>query len=215
MDEQLDALGIGTVRRLAGSTRYGTANLVAKEVIAVRGSAYDGQAFVTTGENFPDALGASPLAACFSTPILLTATDGTPYLPSQVDSAVILGGPLAVTAVTEAAVESALGASKVTRVGGVDRYDTAAKIADHGVAHGMRWDGLGIATGADYPDALSGGAMLGSFDSVLLLTKPTSLANVARLRITKNKADINTVSFIGGTAAVSQSVRNEVARLIE
>ncbi len=112
-------------------------------------------------------------------------------------------------------MRTALGTSKVTRVGGTDRYDTAAKVADYGVAHGMHWDGVGIATGLEFPDALSGGAMLGQMDSVLLLTKQPTLVSAARQRLTANKDDIDTVYFIGGTAAVSQSVRDDVANLLE
>jgi len=83
------------------------------------------------------------------------------------------------------------------------------------VGSGMRWDGVGIATGAAFPDALSGGAMLGSFDSVLLLTRPTSLVPVAEQRLGANKSSIDTVFFIGGTGAVSQSVRDKVAQVLQ
>ena len=44
--------------------------------------------------------------------------------------------------------------------------------------------------------------------SVLLLTKQTTLSSPAATRLKANKAAIGTVHFIGGTAAVSQSVRD-------
>jgi len=218
VENTLNANLSGDVTRLAGANRYGTANAVADEVIELSEETADGfggDAFIATGANFPDALGASPLAASSGTPILLAPTGGTPYLPDAVDSAVILGGTGAVTSATEAAVKTELGAASVTRVGGTDRYDTAALVAEHGVASGMRWDGVGIATGAAFPDALSGGAMLGSFDSVLLLTRPTSLVPVAEQRLAANKASIDTVFFIGGTGAVSQAVRDKVAQVLQ
>ncbi len=108
-----------------------------------------------------------------------------------------------------------LGASKVTRVGGANRYDTAARIADCGVAHGMPWDGVGIATGIGFPDALSGGAMLGSLDSVLLLTDPKTLSAPAQTRLAANRVVIGTVHFIGGTGAVSQGVRTTVGQVLQ
>ena len=52
--------------RLEGPTRYETAIAIAAEVKAMRGVEYDGTAFVCTGENFPDALAVSPIAARFS-----------------------------------------------------------------------------------------------------------------------------------------------------
>lgn len=45
--------------------------------------------------------------------------------------------------------------------GGADRYETAARIAEVDVEAGMTWDGVGVATGADFPDALSGGGCSG------------------------------------------------------
>jgi|GEM_PF-2234734 len=208
----------GDVTRLAGADRYGTANKVADEVIGLAEQdvgGFSGKAYVATGANFPDALGASPLAASAGTPILLAAPDAMPYLPDAVDAAVLLGGTGAVTAKTENGVETALGAGAVTRVGGADRYETAAKVADFGVTSGMHWDGVGVATGAAFPDALSGGAMLGSFDSVLLLTRPDSLVPVAEQRLAANKDVITTVHFIGGTGAVSQGVRDRVAQVLQ
>jgi len=205
----------GDVTRLAGANRYGTANAVADEVIRLAGATFSGDAFIATGTNFPDALGASPLAASSGTPILLAPANGTPYLPAAVDSAVILGGTGAVSDKTEDAIWTALGAGAVMRVGGTDRYDTAAQVADYGVSTGMRWDGVGVATGAAFPDALSGGAMLGSFDSVLLLTRPTSLVSQAEQRLSANKAVIDSVYFIGGTGAVSQVVRDQVEQVLQ
>ncbi len=102
VEDALNAKLSGTVTRIAGTSRYGTANKIADEVIRLQGSKFAGGAFIATGDNFPDALGASPLAASTGAPILLTKSGGTPYLPSKVDSAVILGGEAAVTPVTEA-----------------------------------------------------------------------------------------------------------------
>ena len=215
VEEALDAKLSGTVERIQGRNRYETANKIADEVIQLEGTDFSGKAFIATGENFPDALGASPIAASNVTPILLTPQNGTPYIPEAVSSAVILGGTSAVTGTTEKAVASILGSRDVERIWGVDRYETAAVIADYGVKSGLEWDGLGIATGVAFPDALSGGTMLGNLDSVLLLTKPTSLVSPAEQRLLKNKGTIETVYFIGGTGAVSQSVRDRVQQVLK
>ena len=119
------------------------------------------------------------------------------------------------TDATEAQVRTALGTANVTRVGGADRYDTAGMVADLGVTRGMYWDGVGIATGAAFPDALSGGAMLGRMNSVVLLTRPDVLSSSAGTRLTSNADTIGTVHFLGGTAAVTQAVRDEVAQLLQ
>ncbi len=215
VEDSLDSELAGSVTRLWGVDRYGTAQAIADKVIELQGASYAGDAFVATGDDFPDALGASPLAAAYGAPILLTRKDAMPYMPSKVDSAVILGGEGAVTKTTEDAIEAHLGAANVTRIGGVDRYETAAKVAEHGVAGSMHWDQVGIATGANFPDALSGGAMLGRLGTVLMLTRPTSLPTFVQQRLEDNKSAIADVHFLGGTGAVSQSVRDDVAQIVQ
>lgn len=205
-----DLLGAARVFRLAGLDRYGTAEAVADTVIDLAGDAYDGTAFIATGANFPDALAASPLANANVWPILLADAAGGVYMPAQTDSAVILGGTGAVSAAAEAALKADLGDAAVVRHGGLDRFQTASLIADAGVATGMRWDGVGIATGANFPDALSGGAMLGAFNTVMLLTPTDTLHDAAKTRLADNAEEIDTVFIIGGTGAVSAGVEAAV-----
>lgn len=208
-------LGSGNVTRLAGTDRFGTAKAVADKVIALRGGAFDGTAFVATGANFPDALGASPIAAAKGWPILLAPASEAPYVPASVNNAVILGGTGAVSAAVEASLKTALGDTNVSRQGGTDRYATAALVAEFGNNSGLVWDGVGIATGAAFPDALSGGAMLGSLDTVMLLTPTAALAPSAQTALADAKAEIGTVHFIGGTGAVSDAVRTSVAQVLQ
>lgn len=216
VEQQLKSLlGAGNVERLSGANRYETAQKVADEVIALAGAEYDGSAFVSTGANFPDALGASPIANAKVWPILLAPPGGMPYLPAQTQRVVILGGAGAVASATETGLKAKLGGGNVQRVGGTSRYQTAALVADYGVAQGLGWDGLGLATGASFPDALAGGAMLGSLNAVMLLTPGTSLDTDARLRIVSHKTEVDTVHYMGGPAALSQTVRDQVETILQ
>jgi putative cell wall-binding protein len=209
------ALGAGKVVRLAGNTRYATALAVADEAIRLEGSEFGGDAFVVTGENFPDALGASPISSAGVRPILLAKPDAMPSMPPQVRRVVILGGTSAVSGVTEAALKSTLGNVNVDRKGGRDRFETAALVAEYGITQGLGWDGVGLATGEDFPDALAGGAMLGSLNTVMLLTRGSSLHTQARTRLQANAAAITTWHYIGGTGVLSDTVRNEVDNLLK
>jgi hypothetical protein len=80
--------------------------------------------------------------------------------------------------------------------------------AQLGVSAGMRWDGTGLATGLNFPDALSGGAMLGKLNSVMLLTRPDLLSGEARTKLSTNRAVIGTLFIFGDTNAVSLDVEN-------
>jgi putative cell wall-binding protein len=206
VEKQLKGLGL-TVIRLGGANRYETARLVADETIKILGSSYQGHAFVATGLNFPDATGAAPVAAALGRPILLAnVSAGTVSRPPAVKKVAILGSVAAVPSSIESALKTTLGSANVTRLSGANRYDTAAMAAQLGVNAGMRWDGTGLATGLNFPDALSGGAMLGKFNSVMLLTRPDTLAGEARTKLYNNRAAIDTLFIFGDTNAVSAAV---------
>lgn len=210
-------LGADHVERIAGADRYATAAAVADEVLERTWVSSGGHAFVATGGNYPDALAGSPIAAANGWPILLAhPVTGDVYVPEAIDHVVVLGGTGAVSAGVEAALKAGLGEENVTREGGENRYGTAALVAAFGVDDaGLFWDGVGVATGESFPDALSGGAMLGVFDTVLLLTPTNSLSLAAADALTANKQALDEVNIIGGTGAVAPSVASQVLGIIE
>ena len=75
--DQLRAI-VPAVRRLAGSDRYATA-----AVVATDGGAQPTEALLATGDDFPDALAAAPLAALRKAPILLTSLGCAPAVVSD------------------------------------------------------------------------------------------------------------------------------------
>ncbi|MHB1017365.1 MAG: cell wall-binding repeat-containing protein, partial [Coriobacteriia bacterium] len=200
-------MGAANVRRIGGDDRYETAHRIAAEVIWLQGSAYDGTALVASGSTFADALAASPLASANGWPILLARPQGTSVvLSSPVTDVVVLGGASAVPERTRIDLESALGAEHVTRVGGVDRYDTAALIAAYGAGRGASWECVGIATGGHFPDGLAAGASIGERGGLLLLTTPDLLHPDAGAMLAANAGAIKSVYIVGGEGAVSADV---------
>ncbi len=209
--------GVSTVIRIEGSSRYETASKAAAETIKLLGGAYEGKAFVATGANFPDALGASPLSAAKGIPVVLAnPKEAGVTLPAGVTSAIILGGDGAVSSKIEASLKSKLGSTKVSRIAGGDRFGTAAEVAKFGVSQlGLTFDGVGIATGMNFPDALGAGPALGEMGTVLLLAKPAGLPSSTRTVLQANRDSISKVHFFGGTGAIPTSVRNEVKGLLK
>jgi len=224
---QVAAIQGVSVERIAGANRYETANRVATRTIAemkARGG-YDGTAFVSTGMNFPDALGASPLAAAKGWPIYLAnpaqgdnASLAAAMKSAGVKKAIVLGGTNVVGASVEAALKRTLGldAGLVTRLAGANRYDTALKIASYGVARaGLSWNKVAPATGQNFPDALAGGVLQGASGSVLVLTPTASLNDGVAAALRANKGSISEVRFLGSTAALSVSVRSAVVSALQ
>lgn len=215
VENDLEALLDGYVQRLGGADRYGTSKAIAVEAIGIMGYAYDGTVCVATGANYPDALSAAPLAAGLGWPIVLAnPATGAMYKPADMTSAVVLGGTSAVPSAVEADLNALLGAGAVVREGGANRYETATLIATHGTHMGLLWNGVGIASGEAFPDALAGGAALGAMRTVLLLTPPASLDSYASAALDANKAEIDGVHFLGGTSAVSTGVEASVEAIL-
>ncbi len=217
----LQALGMTKIERVAGATRYETANAVARRCALLQGSRYEEVCFVATGLNFPDALAAAPIAAAQGWPIFLAGPGGLSASTLQamddigVKEAHILGGPDVVSSEVEQLLRTRLGSTHVMRHFGDTRYETAVSVAGFGVdGAGMQWDGLAIATGENFPDALCGGALQARQHSVLLLTKGATLPTAVGSSLSGERDYIARVKYLGGTDVVSSAVRGNVkARL--
>ncbi|WP_160317256.1 cell wall-binding repeat-containing protein, partial [Oxobacter pfennigii] len=143
------------VDRLAGLTRVDTALEIAKASFTGKLS----HVVLATADNYPDALAGSVLAYQLNAPVLLvgsTASDQEKvieYLKSSLDKTgevYILGGTAVVSTDMEAKI-AASGFSRITRLAGTDRYETAVKIAERlEVKTGTP---VILAYGESYPDA--------------------------------------------------------------
>jgi len=210
---------LGAAERLGGLNRYETANKIAERVVSIAGSGYDGTAFVCTGADFPDALAAAPIAAANGWPIYLTQTAAlTPSTKTKmgVNGAThgyVIGG----TGAVSAAVETELDATFIefSRVGGANRYDTAAKLANEAFdGMGMLWSRPALAVGTNFPDALAGGVLQGSDCSVLLLTSGATLSPAAAAALSANREMIYELRYLGGDGVLSLGVRSAARALL-
>jgi putative cell wall-binding protein len=205
-----------TTNRLGGTNRYDTARIAA-EATFTSGSA---NVVLASGENFPDGLASASLAGSLGAPLLLTPTaslaaeTASALSTMHVHTIYIAGGTAAVSAAVETQL-TGLGYT-VNRVAGANRYDTAAKVA--AASAGFRAIGtIGgvktayLATGTNFPDALSAGS--GSYvkNLPILLTNPTTLSAETSAAITA--LGIKNVIILGGPVAVSTGVETAVKAL--
>ena len=97
--------------------------------------------------------------------------------------------------------------SWVSRMAGSDRYATAAAISRASFTSGV---GVAyVATGANYPDALAGGAAAAAQDAPILLTQRGSLPAATAAELTRLKPQ--RIVVLGGTAAISATVASQLA----
>jgi putative cell wall-binding protein len=132
-------------------------------------------------------------------------------------------GVLDITATTGTvwgSAQPAVGVLNQLRTGGTDRYATAAQLFTAGGYTGGTLHVAVIASGANYPDALSANylatglnntTIAGGAGTRVLLTDPNVLPQpTQQALITGN---IATVYIVGGTAAVSANVSNAIAAM--
>jgi len=93
-----------------------------------------------------------------------------------------------------------------TRLAGVDRYETAAKVADYAAKKGLSYAYVGLTTGVAFPDALAGGVLAAHAPGMMLMTPPTSLPEVMRVRLVAHRTVTAHLQAYGGTGAVSDAV---------
>ena len=96
--------------------------------------------------------------------------------------------------------------SWVSRLAGADRFATAGAISLATFDPGVRV--AYVATGANYPDALAGGAAAAANDAPILLTQRVSLPAATRADLTRLKP--GRIVVLGGTAAVSSAVQTQL-----
>ncbi len=216
----IDGISGVSVDRIAGTNRYETAALVADRIASVTGIDFSHKAFVARGDDFADALAVSPLAYSQGMPVLLVKTTSLPGQTSgaiarnSITECIISGGAAAVSEGVKAQIDGLSGVS-VQRWYGADRYATAADVATKGIGRNWAgWQFVGVATGTSFPDALGGGVASGSFEGVLLMTKPASLSSATRSALNAHAADIDCCRVYGGVGAVTESVESEISSIL-
>lgn len=198
-------------QRLAGTDRYSTS-------VKIFDTFFSGSSpttvFIATGSNFPDALSAAAAGGAVNSPVLLVNGSGAPSLnasqaaslaKSKTKSIQIVGGGGVVNGALEADIR-ARGYS-VARLFGSNRYDTNAAVNRY-VSNkvGSAVSSLWVATGSNFPDALSAAAPAGTYDARLVLSPGTCLPK-ASISGTLGSA-LEKVHLVGGAGALAPSVES-------
>ncbi|RPF26288.1 cell wall-binding repeat-containing protein [Georgenia muralis] len=205
VEQQLAAYTSGGVTRVAGADRFATAARLASTFPAGVDVAY-----IAAGAKFPDALAGAAVAGLGDDPLLLVG--GTSLHPAVAEALrtlrpgrlVILGDRASVS--TEIEAELA-GYAPVSRVGGTDRFATAAQLSATAFPDGA--DTVYLTTGWNFPDALAGAAVAGRDGGPVLLVTPTAIPGTVATELARLGA--SKVVVLGSEASVSASVAAQAA----
>lgn len=199
-------------KRLAGLTQYDTAVAVSKA-----GWEKADTAIIATGENYPDALCAAPLASKYDAPVLLTSKN---YLSAEtqgelkrlgVKTVYIIGG----TGVIDTAVKNDLTAQGITvkRLAGETRFDTSVIVAKEVVQNSSATE-IMVVTGEDYADAVSV-STIAAHKGIPLLLVPKAYDKVNMLKVEEFIGSIgfSKAYLMGGNEVISDGVASKFSNV--
>lgn len=191
------------ITRLGGANRYATAQQIAEAL------GMTGEAVIVNGNNFPDAISMSSIAAQNGVPILLTQSNNVPSETNQalrqfaVSVTVAVGGEGVISTETLDFLPNSF------RLSGQDRYETAAQVLKAFPPQGgMTF----LATGENFPDALTGGVLAALNSTDLVLVSPAGLQGKEKTAMQSWHGQ--KVFAFGGNGVVSDSTLTYVEALL-
>src|SRR3712207_1349803 len=170
------------IQRFGGDDRYETS-------IKISSGNWQSSNYVilVSGENFPDALSATPLSKKYNAPILLTRSNYLDWNTLKeinrlgAKNAILVGGS---AVISQNVVKQLNNKSiKTTRIWGNDRYETSTKIAENiGLTRGAF-----IVSGENFPDAVSVAPIASGKSMPIILTSSSGLFSQAKQLIYKDR----------------------------
>lgn len=195
---------ISDTKRLSGNDRYETAVSIAQD-----GWQQSDYVVLANGENYPDALSAAPLAKKYNAPILLTNgssfSDATKQTLTKlkVKNVFVIGGNGVISTSIEAELQS-MGIT-TTRLSGQDRYATAIQVAKQVTTLPSE---IFVATGEDYPDALSIAPIAAIKQDPVILVPRDYMPDSVKTYLSTN--NISKTYVMGDTDIIADSVYSQL-----
>jgi len=209
--KEFKASGYSTnnIIRLGGKNRIETCNVIANKLHIKKGTSI----VLASANGFADALSISVPAASKEYPILLTNKDSLSQDVKDMISKIepsniyVVGGQGVISENIEKQVKSLSKNTNITRLGGKNRYETSYKIVQKFKQDKNKT--LLVASGDNFPDALSGAALGAKLNGQLILVNDSSIDKQKELIDTLN---VEEHILLGGNASISERVENKLKR---
>ncbi|GAA2226681.1 hypothetical protein GCM10009851_08330 [Herbiconiux moechotypicola] len=199
----------GAVERIDGPDRFSVSAAVSARTFASGVTV----AYVASGRGYADALSASAAAGAAKGPVLLVDTNSVPEAVRKElarlkpASLVIVGGR---NSVSEATAKDLGTVATVTRIAGADRFESASAISKLAFPAGSA--SVYVASGENFPDALSGSAAAIRRGAPILLVGKNVIPPSVRDELTRLKP--LHIAVLGGTETVSDAVKSQLGAYI-
>jgi putative cell wall-binding protein len=204
------------VTRISGATRYDTMEDIDTQTGTVVGT-FNGKktAFIATGLDFPDALGAGPISYAEKFPVILTdpntlsAQAQTTLTDLGIQQVLILGGTSAVSSAVQTSITT-LGIAVLDRFAGADRSNTSQLLADYAVSNfGFKNTAVDVASGDESyggADALASGPLGGVTMVPTIITDSVSEVGSATSYASEHESTLATGYALGGTSPLPDTI---------
>ncbi len=201
VENQLNTMGIAT-ERLGGADRFETSIKIAEKLGVVLG-----EIMVTNGLQYSDALSASSIAAKKGIPIILTNKD---VLPASINTFISKNSFTKTYILGDTDLISNYVANKfpsIERIVGSNSYERNINIIKR-FESDLSFSSICVATGKDFPDALSGSAIAAMYSTAIVLVDDNNLKTITTQYISGKLSQVNNVYIFGQQGAVKDSAIN-------
>lgn len=168
---------------------------------------------ISNGYAIPDGLAATPIASYYKGPLLLVETSSIPSATQNeikrlgAKNAIIVGGTGVVTPAVESQLSN-LGITKITRLGGLNRYETALQVAKYIDQNLYDVENVVVANGYGEADSLSIAPVSGRDKMPIILVESNSIPSSVNSWL--KSEDLNNAYLVGGTGVLTNNVLNQV-----
>ncbi|WP_311433325.1 cell wall-binding repeat-containing protein [Finegoldia magna] len=169
----VSSANVESVTRIAGKDRIGTSLEISKAMFNESDNVV-----LASGFNFADALSAGQLAAALNAPLILSNDQLDSRTSDEIaklkpKNMYIVGGENALSSNIEESVKSVVNDINIERLKGNDRYETSVKVMEK-TKEFVDAEYLLIASGKNFPDALSATSFMADHKALMVLSDGNS-----------------------------------------
>ncbi|WP_368498640.1 cell wall-binding repeat-containing protein [Herbiconiux sp. A18JL235] len=214
--EVVSAAGEATARRVAVERIAGADRYEQSALVSARAFPRAELVYLASGEKFADALGAASIAAIHRAPLLLVQAG---RLPASVaaelgrltpSSVVLVGGAASVSDDVLIEVSRVAVGATVSRIDGADRYEVSRRLLADDIAGAPTAPRLTLASGRDFPDALSSASAAARLQAPVVLVDGVAPLSPPE-RAVFEAPRVTSLTIVGGPASVSVEVERALA----
>lgn len=169
----VSSANVENVTRIAGKDRIATSIEISKAMFNESDNVV-----LASGFNFADALSAGQLAAALNAPLILSKDQLDSRTSDEIaklkpNNIYIVGGETALSSNIEESVKSVVNDINIERLKGNDRYETSVKVMEK-TKEFVDAEYLLIASGKNFPDALSATSFMANHKALMVLSDGNS-----------------------------------------